>query len=821
MHKLFSERGGAVGRMLCGILGFFSIVLALSAGIVGLVMAFDPVSGDVYDAVLCIVLFVMLGSQGVLMFVLPARIARLRKELQTRDGQQVAQPGAPVPGAPVPPTTVAPNPAPAASSPNAAPQPAPTSTPAKDGEPSHEETSRMLLRSENIFATAKDIARTQRENPASARQLTHLSGMLAALNIDAWESAPTCIVTKLGRTGSYWLRFAPNELSDADYDLFIATEAALNLDLALPELAEASYDDPATTQKTLVYLRRIVDQESVPYDFAASLGCAYPNVAPQETPGEWYTRATIVNDAECVRLPFRLLYGLHANADAGIAVLRLEIPRPRCFAVISPNSEVQTACARSYALRLCWLLANHAFGTLSQLERLEVLCHERGHATTLLGISFTRDFVQQLKPLVAGQEIEGNGFPQDEKIVARFGADGWFEPVEPRFAFANEVVVPKNWYVYPELDDRPLSAPARTTCGAAYVRDLSINENAPRVNAMDGLADRWRELPHHSCESIVATLVDLRDATDDVTIAEACERTAKALLDGTVDPTDEKSLGRIFVSDGALQDAAQKAGDLLGDDHPDPEAAIPVLREVLDPILSFGFYADDESCVYRYFGSVAERLVFNTRIDDHARTVRLVPDSYYNALSYLSSALTALGQHAEAVEIAEEMMRIAPASMDAVMRKVRALENEARIFEAAELIKEHMTLAATPRDAALAHYRLAYMQWKLGREDLAAACYQRALTWDTPLSEMARSELNDLLESYEELERSTPQEAVKILEAEGIPLGYTAADQSLMLTSATLLMDEHAFLVAQPLLSVVCSAEGDDVLVSLRRSMDP
>ena len=796
-------------RVALAAVGAVSVVLGVVMTIVSLLwlgeMPLDDL-GNVIVLALFVLISALLVGEGVLMFVLPARLERAAI---ASDGEADGSPrkaGPPVPLAE--PEVDEGNEF--AASPSAA---SPAGT---------DEVARMFHRSNDVFATACDIVRMHAANPASSRALTHLSTMLETLHLEGWQDAPRSDVALLGRTHSYWLRGDVDGLDAAGYDRFVATEAAMNLDLALTDIAEVPYDSPAARQKTAAYLRDLASQEVESFELQESLGRAYPGVEAQDTPGEWHARASVVSAAESVRVPFRLPYDVRCNVKARIAVLRVEIPRPSCFCIVTPDTDERVAFARAYALRLSWLLSSLVLLRVPAIETLEVQCHEHGRGDTLLAIAFTRELVERLSAAVHSSALETKGIPLEDGLVARFGADdGWFLPVTPRFAWDSEVLAPRDWFEYPELCQRTLSDRAAEVTGARRVCDLGINENASRMRAADELQRRLKASESVSYETAVAVLVELRDVAGDVSLAEACDRTIAALLDGQVDPSDDSALRMMLVSDGALQDATMRAAGLLeGDGHADPQQAVEVLREALGPILEFGFYADDESCVYRYFGSLSERIVFNTQLDDHVRLVRLVPDSYYNALGLLASAYNMLGQSEDATAMAEEMMRIAPASVDAFMRKVRALENESRILEAANLIRECATFAATPRDAAFVLYRLAYMEWKLGREDLAAACYERALTWNTPFSDQSSSELEELLEACPHLKRPDADEALEALSKEGMPVGFTDSHKEFALMAAALMVDEHAFLVAQPLLSVVCAATGDDVYVGIRRSLD-
>ena len=165
-------------------------------------------------------------------------------------------------------------------------------------------------------------------------------------------------------------------------------------------------------------------------------------------------------------------------------------------------------------------------------------------------------------------------------------------------------------------------------------------------------------------------------------------------------------------------------------------------------------------------------------------------------------------------------MRLAPTSTYATMRKVRILEEQSRIYEAADLIVAALHHAVTPRDAAICHYRLAYMEWKLGREDLAAACYQRSLTWDTEMSAQAREELDDLLANTPDLKRPTEEQADALLAREGIPLGCVRTDGENTLAAAVACMDGGALISARPLMAVLFGMNGDDVVMGVYRSLN-
>lgn len=692
---------------------------------------------------------------------------------------------------------------------------------AADGEKSPtEEVANLVRRSDNVVATLKDLVNHEAGSLASPHR--HLASMLTAAGLMDWEDAPSFGGGRLSRNHHYWLRLNTDDLDDEQYDRLISIEAALSVNQDLANLAANSTVEESRGEVPSYVMGALTRQEIKPYDATDDLSMAYPDTRPEDTPGEWFVHSSFASACECAVTPFRVVYDHRVNVAEHLLVATLEIPRPACMAIFTNDPMTQVALARSYAIRLATLLAQQALSLenhdgVAFIDTVVINCHERGKDETILSVRFDRDLVARLrKVLDDGSALETNGFPKHEAIHAVFGPDGWFTPVEAFITLTDEQVSPSWRFIYPELVDRAVSERMTAVTGVQNVTEFGINENAVRLFA-------WEELARQKWESTteaVSALVKCRDTTDDITVAEACNRTIEALLAGSVDSTDQEKLQKLFVHDTALALAVNAANAALdeseGPDH--PEKAVSCLTEALAPIESLGAYLDDADTVYRYFGSIAERVRFAADYD-HRRAVRLVPDEYYNALSCLSIAYDELDNQAEALRYAEEMMRIAPVSIHAALRKVRVLEHQSRIFEAADLIKSILRYACTPRDAAVCHYRLAYMEWKLGREDLAVACYQRSLKWDTEMSQQAREELDDLLNANNDLHRFSDDEVCSLLAKEGIPLGCDESDKRRTQAASVLCTDEGIFWGARGLVSVLFGITGDDVQMGVYRSL--
>lgn len=679
-----------------------------------------------------------------------------------------------------------------------------------------DEIAALVARSDDLFASLRDLVRHD-----SARGATpdkhHLATMLDAAGIMAWQDAPACEGGRLSRTTHYWIRLSPDDLDATQYDTLISAEAALGVNQDLPDVRTKALDDPATREATLQLMRTMceqsIDQAQLTED---GLQACYRTQDSSGTTQDWLIRSTICNAAECIRTPFRVVMSLRVNIDSGLVVFDLEIPRPGCMAIFTPDPSVQIGLARAYAIRLAVLLGRHAFSASELVARVVVNCHEQGHDETLVSLDINRPMLGSLRKAAKDSSIE-TGFPSDAKIRASF-EDGWFVPIEPFVSLRDAEATPARSRIFPELDQRLAPEAIARTCHAKRICDLGINENAGRVSAWQSIYNQLGS----TTEKAVSTLKAARDSASDITVAEACNRTMQALVNGEADLENLDRMATLFVDGSSLDKALDRAVGLLNDEegHQDPEAALRILQTALDPIDSMGVYLDDETSVYRYFGSVSERIHHNRVIDEGGREIKLVPDAYYNAHSNASIALGMMEHHAEALEHADICLRLAPTSTHATMRKVRILESQSRIYEAADLIIAALRHAVTPRDAAICHYRLAYMEWKLGREDLAAACYVRSLHWDTEMSAPAREELDDLIDAMSADKPPTSEQAEALLAREGIPLGCVRTDEERTLAAAVACMDGGALISARPLMAALYAMTNDDVVISVYRSLN-
>ena len=680
----------------------------------------------------------------------------------------------------------------------------------------------LLARSSDLYPSLKDLVNHDLQGNRDSADAHAAAVLLAAGGILGWDPTPRATMTKLNRTGKLWTNYPSDDLSDDDYHRIVATEAALNVAEAI---VAAGVTASATSDQIVAAAReRILSSLDAPlpsWDPAPELALAYPGTAPRDTPGEWLERMGVSFYAENYPADLRISYDMASDVSSGLSCISVEMPTPAEFAPYAADEQDRVALARTYAVRLCALMARIAFAACGKVTRVVVNAHEHGSSKALLSLDVDRAALERLTPAIASDAVTRGGFPQDPAVTARFDERGWFDEVSCAVTLFDDPVSAASRYQSVELDGRACTPALHRATGARVNSDLGINENAGRVRAFEELLGSL----DGTTGDVVSRLVALRDAAEgDLTVVEACERTSAALVDGTLDVTDVDRIRSTFVNGSALDRAVLRADELADvpeGEEPHFEEALAILEEALAPIEQVGLYLDDSSTVYRYFGSVAERIRFNRDIDDHERAVRLVPDSYFRAHILCARFLNFLERYDEALAHGAIVQRIAPASTDAALVVVRVLENQSKTYEAADLLKETLKLASTARDAALCHYRLAYMQWKLGRTDLAIACYQRALRWNTDTYDQARVELDDLLAGNPEYKRLTDEEALEALNAADIPIGGSRAVSDANLAAAIACIDDGLFSVARPLMAIEFELVRDDTLVNVYRSLIP
>ncbi len=679
--------------------------------------------------------------------------------------------------------------------------PAPVGTGVKSGAPSLES---MLAHSENVVATLRDIV------DHGGNDFGYLPELLRNTGLMDWPDPPVARAHRLHRSGRWWLS-VPTDADEVAQERAVALEAALNLSEDLAGRPPAPGATPAARARAVLSEAHRLRPRPHGADDPAGDLLDFLTRTTDET-SEWACRARFADAFENLPFPVRVGMTFQANVARGLLCARVLAPRPAHFSAAGADEPSRERIATDYAARVALAVARAALASSPALTRVVVSCDNNGE--TLVSLDLDAQALERLERLM-GTGVEA--LPDDPALRARGRQGEASGAVLPHLTLDDERLCPPVRYQEVELDDSPATAGLASSCGARRVSDLGIMEKAGRTRA-------WRELAPQlgdTTQGAVARLVELRNRTDDVTVAEACERVSKALVAGTVDVCATEELGRLFVDGGDLAAVTNRVRAALAQECPPTrlEELLAELETTLSPIMDVGIYLDDPASAYRYFNSFPERIRYNLTFRDDGRAVRLVPDEYYAAHALAARILGLLGRHEEALTHADELMRVAPVTPDAALAKVRVLEGQSRIFEAADLLKEAIGYASTTRDLAICFYRLAFMEWKLGRGDLTVACYQRAIDLHPEVAELAREELSDLLEANDDLSALPADAVMDALAQGGLPTGGVATMRQQTRDALVATTDAGIFPVACALSGSLCDLIHDDALLDVRRSL--
>lgn len=677
--------------------------------------------------------------------------------------------------------------------------------PERPGRDARADVERMLMNADDALLALRDLM-----EHGGAGDYGALPSLLGRTPVASWDGPRPVGANRLKRNDRWWLMPRSGEMGEEAYDGLLAIEATLN---AYDDLESRSWPGGMTqTWRLAQIFAEVADLR--PHEGAGTrLERALLDGARDD--GEWGCRVRMANDLENLPAPFRIEATFRANLSRGLVGASVVAPRPACFTMFEDSR--RPAWARAYALRLALLLARRALASSPHVTRVVVNCREHGSESTVLSLDLGKRDLERLLPLARRAALVDEGLPEDPSLRFRLAPGGWLAPVEPFLDLACEELVPEDRHRTVELDRTPCDEALRRSCGAGRACDLGIMEKA-------GRAEAWLKVERElggTTQEAVSRLMALRDSTDDATVADACERACRELVDGTVDVGDARALSQVFVDGSALARAVRRArGALSGEPSPDIlEQALESLEAALAPAAQTGAYLDGPGVVYRYFNSLPERIAYNLEGPNDGRDVRLVPDEYYMAHSYASRMLGTLGRHEEALAHAEELVRVAPVTPDALLCKARCLEDLSRIFEAADLLMDGIRLSSTARDMAICFYRLAFMEWRLGRSDLSVACYQRAMGLHSDVAEQAALELRDLLAAQPDLSELAEEDVLPALEAGGIPVGAVDALRRRTRDAVAACTDAGLFAVARPLCGALLELCRDDALVGVYRSL--
>ncbi len=706
-------------------------------------------------------------------------------------------------------------------------EPAPAQESAPDEKPARQDAplslAMALARSDDALATLRDLA-LQDDAEDGLKRYGTLPKMLRDFGIETWHPEAKIHCTMLPRNHRFWLaaegnpqheellRMASLEMTlNVWQDVFLAEQ-----DASTPGDGSGSAAQDEADARTEPGTQEVLSRIAAAKPVTKGEGLVRRADDVGVSCGEWRFRLDACDFLESIPTPYRTEFELHANLSKSLAVVDMAIPVPEQFAPVT-EGDARSRCitARTYAFRTALLAGRAALQAARGVSRAVVNCRTAGSEDTLLSLNLDS---QSLQRLLKAAEPDAEGDPLlDPAVRSLPRGDGWLMPVTPFEKMDSKSLRPSRRYTWPELDDSPTPDAVRKVTAATLTSELGTHQDAKLVVAWNqgvgGLGGSTKET--------VAAFVRLKEAAGDRAVADACDRACAALVDGRVEASDYAGLAETFVHGTPLHAACMSMDKAL--EKPEGTATVEhelaVLLEALAPYTTMATYMDDTENVYRHFDSTAERVRYNLTHGRDKRHVVLVPDAYYVAQFLASRALGMLGRHEEALEYARELVRLAPCSADALLVEVRELEELSRTFESEALLVKSLDVATSDRELAVCYYRLAYMEWKLGRNELSLACYQYAIVTHPAIAPQAIPELQTLMASDSSLHQLAPEEVEATLKEGSIPFGMSDEKFDLIRNAAAACTDAGLFAPARSLVGELLDFRHDDVVADVYRSL--
>lgn len=638
-------------------------------------------------------------------------------------------------------------------------------------------------------------------------------GLREAGILDADARWPELSVIRTNRSHTFYLRASDSSVAWGDMLRVLAVEGALNRALfAWEHFVEHADGDMDRADVTLEDCYRF--NQALAGSITAQLGAEpIARASMSDTLGEWGVRQTIAAGIETFRLPLRLSARFRVNLMGGdAAIVASFVPAGAQPAsvwssgldrILPASHQMRERMATDYALRCALLLAAHAFRSSRRLCHVFVaVCLETPsrHACLVSGdvsreALREHDLSEDFDARRLARELGIRFSTENESLVA----------IEQGFELDSERFCPSGRYETVDLSGRVLPSFEASLLGAEHVCDLSINESARRATKAQEVV---RELGG-STERSVRRILRLTENDPDLTVREAGRRTAGRLIDGTLSGDDAIAFVDDFVEGDELSRSCDQAMELL--QQGSYAEAIGVLTDMLAPIDSLDTYADAGDDTWRQFMSYVSRTLYNRLLARPGERTHLVPDAYYGAQLLMSSALLAQGRTAEALGFARRAQDLDPLDMASVLRIVRCHELEGDLDAAASELRRWLDVAFDPQGIGVGYYRLAFIEWKRGRTDVADACYQKAAVCRAACSGAAAFELHTMraLGGTEPVEPASVDET---LEAAGVPLAPTERVIGVLVEAAQASTDAEVFPVARSFATLLGALTGDDVM---------
>lgn len=175
----------------------------------------------------------------------------------------------------------------------------------------------------------------------------------------------------------------------------------------------------------------------------------------------------------------------------------------------------------------------------------------------------------------------------------------------------------------------------------------------------------------------------------------------------------------------------------------------------------------DTPVITRFCESYVGRIILPVLEERRSVRVLRMPDALFFARLRLCRMYLAAEAHERALPVARDLLDSAPTSMQAHTTLVNVLAGLERFEEEIEVARHGLQITYERETCSYLLYRTAFAYWMMGDRETAAACYRLVLHGDM-IRELAKKEMDKLLEEMGRSEPPSLEEALAHLKAKGL-----------------------------------------------------
>lgn len=603
---------------------------------------------------------------------------------------------------------------------------------------------------------------------------------------------------------------------------------------------------------------------------------------------EWAVRHFISYALETLALPIRLEANWRVNVAAGNIGLTFEAPTQSLFPpfltinkqLVKATPEMLNMCASAYTLRLGVLLASICFDASPQIQHVWIAAERKMHmqTQTLLSVDFDRARFEN-----AYREDTSDLVDFYRAFVPSYSLENCsLQPTSPLFSLDEARFCPEARYGSMYDSTKKLNTAQAHALGCTHASHLAIEEDEKRAEIMRALVPKLLSCDQeNACSHNVSVLMELANNTPDEAVRKACKRSAKSLIDGTLENTPG-AIAKAFVHGDELNVAVGRAVSACNKN--DFTSCIEVLTPCLKAIDKQGLYQDSDLIKWRYFNNYIDRALYNKQYEqvELQQTIRdvrlkalelkapqlenlsqsldfpslmnvdfsandasgkgfgtrtvsaptpsttqelslmLVPDAYYECLLGLSVAWAQLEHFDKALDYVARLIKIAPVDAQAHVQLIKCLMGLGHVKEAKAELYQYMEIAYAPEALALCYYQMSRIQIMENHKLAAEACLASAMHYMPHLSQIVQIEFPDGsttdLKGFRD--RLSKKELREILKTQDIPPAPTPEIKHFVYEGTKASIDAGLFGVARNFASFLGILASDDVVMGIIRSIE-